>query len=238
MLLLNHTRSRIRVECDTELADLSALKCMDKHRLGLGFLLEHPGNSIAHLLESWLNLRQEEGVAAVKHHHCMFEGCLHRKFQLGYTNIPKAAKSLDRVCLSNRCCTRTGNPHPNWEHEVEGERISKFSTRDLSDYCQTIAKTLVRCLRRVGCNKKQAFSKICWGKNAPLTEAGREEISEFNCSFSTAPQPSHLAVPERCAERSSPCFGKRQVAPLPSSNPRPTYWRAELSGITHKQARN
>jgi hypothetical protein len=183
MLLLNHTRSRIRVECDTELADLSALKCMDKHRLGLSFLLEHPGNSIAHLLESWLNLRQEEGVAAVKHHHCMFEGCLHRKFQLGHTNIPKASKSLDRVCLSNRCCTRTGNPHPNWEHEVEGERISKFSTRDLSDYCQTIAKTLVRCLRRVGCNKKQAFSKICWGKNAPLTEAGREEISEFNCSF-------------------------------------------------------
>jgi hypothetical protein len=121
------------------------------------------------------NLRQEDGVTAAKHHHCIFEGCLHRKFQLVHTNIPEVAESLDRVCLSNRCCTRTGVPHPNWEHEVDGGKISKFSTRDLSEYpkgyCQVVAKALVRYLRRLGCNKKHAFLEIFCEKNAPLTEA-------------------------------------------------------------------
>ena len=110
------------------------------------------------------NLRQEDGVTAVKHHHCIFEGCLHRKFQLVHTNLPEVAESLDRVRLSNRCCTRTGMPHPNWEHEVDGGKISKFSTRDLSEYpkgyCQVVAKPLVRYLRRLGCNKKHAFLEI------------------------------------------------------------------------------
>jgi hypothetical protein len=99
-------------------------------------------------------------------------------------------------------------PHPNWEHEVDGGRISKFSTRDLSEYpkgyCQVVAKALVRYLRRVGCNKKHAFLEIFCGKNAPLTEAVREEISNFNCSFSATPQPSQLAVPEGCAEEVEP----------------------------------
>jgi hypothetical protein len=31
-------------------------------------------------------------------------------------------------------------------------------------------------------------------------------------------------------KRSSPCFCKSQDTPLPSSNPRPTNWRTELSG--------
>jgi len=81
----------------------------------------------------------------------MFEGCLRRKFQLGYANIPEVAESLDRLCFSNPCCTRTGMPHPNWEHEVDGGKISKFSTRDLSEYpkgyCKVVDKALVRYLQ-------------------------------------------------------------------------------------------
>jgi len=92
MHLPNHARSRIRVERDTEWADLSAFKCMDKHQRCLSFLLAHPGNSIARHLESWLNLRQEDGVTATKHHHCMFEGCLHKKFQLVYTTFLKSCE--------------------------------------------------------------------------------------------------------------------------------------------------
>jgi hypothetical protein len=52
-------------------------------------------------------------------------------------------------------------PHPNWEHEVDGGKISKFSTRDLSKHPkgsgQVVAKALVRYLRSE--------------KNSPLTEA-------------------------------------------------------------------
>jgi hypothetical protein len=117
MLLPNHARSRIRVERDSELADLGASKCMDKHRLGLGFPLEHPGNSIAYHLESWLT-----------------------------------------------CAKRMESQPPNTTFayvKVACIKISKFSTRDLSEHPQgsgqVVAKALVRYLRRSGCNKKHAF---------------------------------------------------------------------------------
>ena len=40
-------KSRKRIDLDTQMADLSALKALEAHSLGRGFTLEHPGNSLA-----------------------------------------------------------------------------------------------------------------------------------------------------------------------------------------------
>ena len=201
--LPSHARSRIRVEQDTEMAELSARRCLAKHRAELGFLLEHPGNSIAHHLEAWVNLRTEPGVSTVKHHHCMFEGCVHRKFQTVYTNIPELATALDRICLNPKCCTRTGQSHPVWEHQVEGGTVTKFATRDLAEYprgyCTVVAEALIQYLARVGCSKQHSFIEIFCGNNAPLTKAAEEELSRINGRI--ARQPSPRCGPGGCSRR-------------------------------------
>ena len=93
--------------------------------------------------------------------------------------------------------------HQDWESTPKlGARGRRG--KDLEVLDQRPLRVPVRYLRRVGCNKKHAFLQIFWGKIAPLTEAVRVESPEFNCSFSTAPQPSQLAVPEGCAEEVEP----------------------------------
>ena len=237
--LPSHARSRIRVEQDTEMAELSARRCMAKHKADLGFLLEHPGNSIAHHLDAWINLKNEPGVSTVKHHHCMFEGCTHRKFQTVYTNIPELAKALDRICLNPRCCTRTGQLHPTWEHQVEGGAVTKFATRDLAEYprgyCTVVAEAVIQYLSRVGCSKRYSFIEIFCGKNAPLTTAAEEELSRINGRITRNPSSSQAVAP------SDPAGGEagaqapmRPAAPLSLKLPTAYQLASKATGMQPK----
>eukprot|EP00435_Cladocopium_sp_Y103_P058671 s40_g20.t1 len=51
-----------KLDLDTQMADLSAEQCLQAHRTGKFFSLEHPRNSIARRLNSWEELEREPGV--------------------------------------------------------------------------------------------------------------------------------------------------------------------------------
>ena len=88
---------RNEVDRDSYMAIGAAQRCIRAHKAGLPFTLEHPGNSIARELSSWKELVAMEGVFIVEHHHCMFQPCLKRKFQILITNIESLSTSLGRV---------------------------------------------------------------------------------------------------------------------------------------------
>ena len=72
-------RARLRLEKDTEMADGAAVSCLDSHKKGKFFSLEHPGRSIALDLVSWKDLVNQPGVFCTRYHTCMFEGSSRRK---------------------------------------------------------------------------------------------------------------------------------------------------------------
>ena len=80
-------RMKVRVDRDSYMAIGAAQRCIRAHKAGLPFTLEHPGNSIARELNSWKELVAMEGVFIVEHHHCMFQPCLKRKFQILITKM-------------------------------------------------------------------------------------------------------------------------------------------------------
>ena len=53
---------RRKLDLDTQIADLSAEQCLQAHRAGKSFSLEHPRNSIARRLRTWEALESEPGV--------------------------------------------------------------------------------------------------------------------------------------------------------------------------------
>ena len=70
-----------RLKDDTRMADLSADGCYRRAERGLGFTLEHPGNSLARHLPSWIKLVQRRDVHEIFYHTCRFEGSRRRKFR-------------------------------------------------------------------------------------------------------------------------------------------------------------
>jgi len=164
------------------MAKMAAEDCTCAHAAGDGFTLEHPGRSYAHELPEWIALSKLKGVKVVRHHHCMFEPCEHRKYQIEYTNIPEVAEELDLLCASAAVCSRTGRPHASWQHEVQQGRVTHFSTGDLTEYpaglCKAKARGYVRYLKRVGpADKSFVFLQVFSGPNAPLTGAVRAAIA-------------------------------------------------------------
>ncbi len=65
---------RERLHRDTELAHLSAKRCIAAVHRGRDILFEHPLNSIAWHLSSWQELVDMPTTTIVPHSHCMFEG--------------------------------------------------------------------------------------------------------------------------------------------------------------------
>ena len=53
---------RQKLEDDTRMARMAAENCLEFHRSGKRFSLEHPGNSLARHLSSWKALEAEPGV--------------------------------------------------------------------------------------------------------------------------------------------------------------------------------
>lgn len=170
------------------MADLSAMLCARKRRTGW---------SIAHALSAWLELRDLGGVWQVFHHHCMFPGCEHRKYQCVYTNMLEVRVEIERLCSSDKICSRTGRPHASWEHETKNGRLVKVSTSQLAEYPigygEAVARGIVLC---AGCTRKYSFIEVHCGKNAPPTAAVAKEIDRFNGNALLSPLLSVEAVPD------------------------------------------
>ena len=169
-------RMKVRVDRDSYMAIGAAQRCIRAHKAGLPFTLEHPGNSIARELSSWKELVAMEGVFIVEHHHCMFQPCLKRKFQILITNIESLSTSLGRVCKDVRVCSRTKAPHSAFAHEVKDGRVVKFGTAGTSEYPRELreirGKVIVdEVMSRGLLHFKFSFVEVFSGPKAPLTEA-------------------------------------------------------------------
>ena len=166
-----------RVIKDTAMANLAAQTALRCHQAGLGFSIEHPGRSIALHLPSWIELLAQPGVLSIHHHHCMFAGCTHRKFQVLITNVPELKDCIGLICDNSGTCNRTGPPHPSWKHSIDpaSGRINEFATGKLSEYpsgfCASFAQGLTKWLHGRPCNRSCAFMEVFSGPNAPLSKA-------------------------------------------------------------------
>ncbi len=161
-------KSRKRIDLDTQMADLSALKALEAHSLGRGFTLEHPGNSLALHLDSWKKLLETHGVEKIYYHTCMFEGSKRKKFQILITNR-KCFREMNLLCKGGRICDRTGERHHNWRPVVSQGRVLQFTTGDEREYPQGFCSRYADCLR-VCLPPLSSFVEVFSGPNAPLSK--------------------------------------------------------------------
>ena len=135
---------RRRVQDDTTMLDMAARDCLSAHRSGRKFSLEHPGNSVAKDLPSWVELCNEPGVLIVREHHCMYPPCSSRKYQMLITDMQAVADRLGRMCRSiDNVCDRTGIQHADTSPVVsEGKIINPVLMTCLS--IQRIGSATVR----------------------------------------------------------------------------------------------
>ncbi len=117
-----------RMNNDTITANMSAVKCLNRHRCGKLFSLEHPERSLAHHLSSWKTLRQAKGVFVTKNHHCMFPPCRRKKSQVLIHNIKGLDAKLNRICSGSIFCDRTQMRHLTFKPAVKSGRVVSFPT--------------------------------------------------------------------------------------------------------------
>ena len=162
-------KSRRKLEDDTEMANMSARRCLERHQQGKAFTLEHPGRSLALHLQSWQKLKESEGVMLVEYTTCMFQGSRRRKKQLLLCNREEF-RGMGKVCSGNRVCDRTGLPHLKWRPTTSGGKVVQFTTGDEREYpagfCQAYAACVPKLLGQEG-----SFVEIFSGPNAPLSQA-------------------------------------------------------------------
>ena len=162
-------RARKKLEDDTEMADLSARTCLQRHRAGKWFSLEHPGRSLALHLKSWRELQAEPGVMKLEYTTCMYEGSRRRKRQMLLCNHDSFIP-MSKVCNGNRMCERTGLPHLKWKPTTSGGRVIQFTTGDEREYPQGFCEQYAECCKDV-LKEKGTFVEIFSGPNAPLSAA-------------------------------------------------------------------
>ena len=166
------------------MADFAAEMCIRFHREGLPFSLEHPGRSIARKLDKWVELQNSPGVSCTEHHHCMFEPCEKRKFQVLINNIEGFDEEIGLLCKSAAVCSRTHCAHDSFKHNVEDGKVTNFGTEGTSEYplglTRIQAKLTIAAVWKKGLQKKYSFIEIFSGPNAPLTASAREAIDEVN----------------------------------------------------------
>ena len=159
-------KARRRLLLDTEMAVLSAERCLARHRRGKLFSLEHPGRSIALSLPAWKRLRSEPGIYSSFYHTCMFEGSRRRKFQILIHNVQSLTK-MEVECHAGRLCARSGLAHEKWRPVVHAGRVQQFTTGEEREYpagfCSAYADLLPASL--------SGFLEVFSGPNAPLSNA-------------------------------------------------------------------
>ena len=169
-------RSKRKLEDDSHMANLAADRCLDTHKRGKHFTLEHPARSLARHLPSWKRLLGTSGVKEFLYHTCMFEGSRRKKQQILICNSEKFS-SMGLVCNGTRLCDRTGMPHLRWRPTVSGGKVVQFTTGDEREYpvgfCQSYAKCAAKLL---GSNGK--FVEVFSGPNAPLSRELSAELGE------------------------------------------------------------
>ena len=165
-----------KVTLDTRMADLSAQTCWDFAQEGKTFTLEHPDGSIARQLKSWQKLEKAPGVKVTRYHACMFNPCKRRKRQVLIHNVPGLEEFIARVCMNERCCTRTGACHLSWKPSVENGRVLSFRTGEEREYPEEFCGSLARGISSYYSKKGNAlnFLEVFSGPNAPLTVAVAE----------------------------------------------------------------
>eukprot|EP00435_Cladocopium_sp_Y103_P071893 s30_g38.t1 len=151
------------------MAELSAELCGEIDDQGKAFTLEHPGNSIALCLDSWVRLRQRKGVHAIFYHTCRFRGSRRKKYQVLITNRKGFIKHIAKLC-DGGLCQRTGQKHLRWRPTVSGGKVIQFQTGDEREYpigfCDEYAEAAVEVLKESG-----TFVEVFSGANAPLSAA-------------------------------------------------------------------
>ncbi len=117
------SKQRSRLETDTAMADLSALKCQEALESGRFFSLEHPEGSLARELKSWKSLTSDPRVEVVRYTTCMFEGSERKKRQILITNVSTLRQFVGKVCNGSVFCDRTGKRHKRWRPRVSNGKI-------------------------------------------------------------------------------------------------------------------
>ena len=116
------------------MAEFAADMCLRFLQEGLPFSLEHPGRSIARKLDKWIELQTSPGVSCTEHHHCMFEPCEKRKFQVLINNIEGFDEEIGLLCQSAAVCSRTHRAHASFTHNVQNGKVTNFGTEGTSEY--------------------------------------------------------------------------------------------------------
>ena len=162
---------RMKLNDDTEMAELAAEECLLAHRNGRFFSLEHPFNSLAHHLPSWRALRKESGVYVTQYHTCRSTGSRRRKNQSLIHNVEEFKDTIGLTCSSSALCTRTGRRHLAWRPKVESGKIISFATGEEREYpkgfCQAYGMALEKLSARV---RVDSFVEVFSGPNAPLSQ--------------------------------------------------------------------
>ena len=177
--------TKARVDRDTKMAVMAARDCLSRHRKGLPFSLEHPANSIARSLDEWKELEAEPGVYKVFHHHCMFDPCKKRKYEIVVTNIPTLQTKIGRRCEDSRVCPRTGLPHEEFKAVVKEGKVEQFGTTGTAEYPEELcieqaAAMLEHVITKNLFDFEYCFLEVFCGKNAPLTRQANLFRDQFN----------------------------------------------------------
>ena len=162
-------KARLRLEKDTEMADMAAKDCISRHKRGKWFSLEHPGRSIALDLPSWRELVSLEGVQVTRYHTCMFDGSSRRKAQVLIHNTTELTE-LGKICESSHLCERTNKPHHKWRPIVSCGRVTQFITGEEREYPVGFCREFATLLRTFFLKKGlKSFIEVFSGPNAPLS---------------------------------------------------------------------
>ena len=161
---------RRRLDLDTCMADMAAEDCIESHRAGRYFSLEHPKNSIARRLDSWQELEGLQGVFSTEYHACMFKDCRRRKSQVLIHNIPGLVSYIGRLCSNSKICSRTGVSHLSWKPSVINGRVTSFPTGEEREYPQGFCAAYALGIGTLQ-EEDQSFLEVFSGANAPLSQA-------------------------------------------------------------------
>ena len=162
---------RRKLDLDTQMADLSAERCLQAHRAGKSFSLEHPRNSIARRLRTWEALESEPGVFSTEYHACMFRGGRRRKAQVLIHNIKELEEVVGLTCQSSRLCSRTHQPHLPWKPRVVNGRVTSFATGEEREYPPGFCEAYATAVQKATAGKDSVFIEVFSGPNAPLSRA-------------------------------------------------------------------
>ena len=201
-------KARKRLACDTEMAVMSAERCLRRHKAGRFFSLEHPGRSLALSLPEWIKLREEPGVYSTFYHTCMFEGSRRRKYQILVHNLPEL-EAMGKLCSSSGLCDRSGRLHEKWRPVIANGRVQQFTTGEEREYpvgfCQVYAGLLRASI--------PSFLEVFSGPNAPLSN----EVSiRFTGKRVTRHSVSKVAAEAQSSREAPPEVGVSQGSTVES----------------------